>query len=199
MATLEMTSFLFPKSAYVTGNYHSREHPYPISDMAPYLELSHRPYCPTSLQDLTAKHPRLTLIDQGHARILAHTNADLSHQRHVGDSINDLEQQQPQIWTISDIAVFGIRLNAIPGADAGYPTLRYCVSCRAQTQTRTLFFPFRDQSAPWADAPLHTLLITEYSYVPTSTHPQGRTDMWLGDLGPATQNGAACLALRKQA
>jgi hypothetical protein len=151
------------------------------------------------LQDLTAKDPRLTLIDQGHARILAQTNAGLSHQRHVGDSIYDLLQQQPDIWTISDIAVFGIRLNAIPGADAGYPTLGYCVSCRAQTQTRTLFFPFRDQSAPWADAPLHSLLITEYSYVPTSTHPQGRTDIWLGDLGPATQNGAACLALRKQA
>jgi len=199
MAKLEMTSFLFPKSAYVTAHYHSDQYAPSSCDVARYLELSHRPFCPTKLQDLTAKHPKLKITGQGHVRILTHPDTTQSYQRRIGESICDMDQNQSHIWTISDIAVLGIRLNAIPGADAGYPILGYCVSCRDQAQRRTLFFPLSDQGVPWGHRPLHTHQIKEYTYVPTPTHPQGRTDIWLGDLARAARDLTDDAALRKQA
>ena len=199
MASLEMTSFLFPKSAYVTARYHSTDHPNSDCDIARYIELSHSPYCPTSVLDLTAKHPKLKITRYGHARILAHPTTDQPHQRRVGDGIYDMGNQQSQLWIMSDIAVFAIRLDATPGGDAGHPILGYRVLCSARTHRRTLFFPFNDQYEPWINAPPHARQITEYTYVPTPTHPKGNTDMWLGDLARATHHPADSLAMRKQA
>lgn len=184
MSGLEFTSFLFPKSPYTTACYRNGDSA-PDTPHAQYLEFSHPPACPRDLRDLATQHRRITLIGCGPIHL---PKQRATPWRSIGDCLHDPHHAISPIWTICDISLFALRMNAIPGADMGQSILGYRILCSAQSHRRALMLPFADQIDDWNAIDIPSSTITEYSSVPTPADHRmtdGQPDLCLADIAPA--------------